>query len=170
MKYAYIFGSNSFIVPQGSISYTYNGQSTSFLSIRSVYHDTAAESRLSVNIDIKDMHGAELKITDNKIENGTGFNLTVQRDRVLVTGTDGLAIIDVHQLDDRSAMSLEHNVVAELEVHAPVAPIRVRGNFMLGDLHVEIDNEKLFINDNSYANSTLAGHSDLQFTAAGVVL
>jgi hypothetical protein len=67
-------------------------------------------------------------------------------------------------------MRLEHNIIAELEVHAPVTAIRVRGNFMVNDLHLEIDNEKLFVNGNSYANSTLAGKLNLQFNHHSVVL
>jgi hypothetical protein len=169
MKYAYILGSNSFISPDGFISYTENGQTKTFLSIRSIYHDTAADSRLSIDLDIKDMHGRDFKLTNNETDNTTGVNMA-DRDRVLLTGNDGTTIIDVHQLDDESAMRLEHNIIAELEVHAPIAVIRIRGNFMLGGIHIEIDNEKLFVNNNSIANSTRASHTNLQFVASDIVL
>jgi hypothetical protein len=89
---------------------------------------------------------------------------------VLVTKHNGDTIIDIHQLDDESAMALEHNIIAELEVNSPIAVIRIRGDFMLGGMHIEIDNEKLFVNDNSYANSVLAGQNNLQFAAEGVVI
>ncbi|HTE02364.1 MAG TPA: hypothetical protein VK668_23905 [Mucilaginibacter sp.] len=172
MKYAFILGSNAFIVPQGVISYTgHDHQTKSFLTIRSIYHDTAAGSKLSVDLDIKDILDRKLKLTNNEAENATGFNIIKQRDRILVSKhTGNNTIIDIHQLDDRSAMRLEHNIIAELEVHAPIAVIRIRGDFMLDGTHIEIDNEKLFINGNSIANSSLAGHSILQFAASGVVL
>jgi hypothetical protein len=70
----------------------------------------------------------------------------------------------------KTAMALEHNIVAELEVHQPVVPIRVRGNVTLGGLHIEMDNEKLFIDANSYANSTLSGKTDLNFSREGVLI
>lgn len=169
MKYAFILGSNSFITPQGAVTFS-DGQGTrTFLSIRSIYHDTAAGSRLSVDLDIKDIPDRELKLTDNMPDNGAAFSITAQRDRVLVTKHNGDTIIDIHQLDDASALSLEHNIMAELEVHAPIAVIRIRGDFMLGGMHIEIDNEKLFINGNSYANSTQASKANLQFEAEGVV-
>ncbi|MDB5145122.1 MAG: hypothetical protein JWQ66_3835 [Mucilaginibacter sp.] len=170
MKYAYIFGSNAYVSPHGYISYTENGQTRSFLSIRSIYHDTAAGSHLSVDLDIRDMLDRELKFTDNQAENATGFHISEQRDRVLITKHNGDTIIDIHQLDDESAMALEHNIIAELEVNSPIAVIRIRGDFMLGGMHIEIDNEKLFVNDNSYANSVLAGQNNLQFAAEGVVI
>lgn len=169
MKYAFILGSNSYITNHGAITFTDGEQNRSFLSIRSVYHDNAADSKLSVDLDIKDAQENKLKLTDNLSDDSTGFNINLQRDRVLVTRHNGDTIIDIHQLDWESAMALEHNIVAELEVHAPITAIRVRGDFMLGKMHIEIDNEKLFINDNSYANSTLASKNNLQFEEAGVV-
>jgi hypothetical protein len=168
-KYAFILGSNSFITPYGAVTYTDGAQTRLFLSIRSIYHNTGAGSRLSVDLDIKDMLDRELKLTDNEVETNTGFNIIQQRDRVLITKHNGDTIIDIHQLDNESAMSLEHNIVAELEVHAPIVAIRLRGSFMLGRMHIEIDNEKLFINGNSYANSTQASKNNLKFEEAGVV-
>lgn len=170
MKYAYILGSNAYVSPHGYISYTEDGQTKTFLSIRSVYHDTAASSHLSVDLDIKDMLGRELKLTDNRIENAAVFHISEQRDRVLITKQNGDTIIDIRQLDDVSAMRLAHNIIAELEVQTSIVVIRVRGDFMLGGMHIEIDNEKLFVNGNAYANSVLAGNNNLQFAAEGVII
>jgi hypothetical protein len=169
MKYAFIFGSNVFIVPTGVISYIDHDQTTEFLKIRSIYN-SMTQSHLSVDIDLKDIEGRGLKLIDNQLIDAIGFTILEERDRVLVTRPDNSTVIDVHQLDDRSAMQLEHNITAELEVHAPIAVIRLRGDFMLSRLHIEVDNEKLFISSNSYAGSAIAGHNGLQFTAAGVVL
>lgn len=170
MKYAYILGSNAFVSPHGYISYTENGETKTFLSIRSIYHDTAAGSHLSVDIDVKDMLERELKLTDNQAGSDNVFKIAEERDRVHITNHLGNTIIDVHQLDDQTAMRLAHNIIAELEVQSSVAVIRVRGDFMLGGMHIEIDNEKLFINGNSYANSVLAGQSNLQFVPSEVVI
>ena len=174
MKYAFIMGSNSYIVPGNTLVFTdHNQQNINFLRITSVYHDRSigqGPTALSVDLDIKDFDGSAIKIEENQPVNAAGFKITEQRDRFLVTRPDGTAVIDVHQLDDKSAMQLEHNIIAELEVHAPVAVIRIRGNFMVNDLHIEIDNEKLFLNRNAYANSTLAGKLNLQFVRESVVI
>jgi hypothetical protein len=170
MKYAYILGSNAFVSPQGYISFTEDGQTKQFLSIRSIYHDTAAGSHLSVDLDIRDMLDRELRLNENQPGADNVFKIITDRDRVRVTDHMDNTIIDVHQLDDKTAMALEHNIIAELEVNSPIAVIRIRGNFMLGNLHIEIDNEKLFINGNSYANSVIAGADNLQFATEGVVI
>ncbi len=170
MKYAYILGSNAFVSPHGYISYTENGETKTFLSIRSIYHDTAVGSHLSVDVDVKDMLERELKLTDNQAGSDNVFKISEERDRVHITNHLGNTIIDVHQLDDQTAMRLAHNIIAELEVQSSVAVIRVRGDFMLGGMHIEIDNEKLFINGNSYANSVLAGQNNLQFVPSEVVI
>lgn len=170
MKYAFILGTNCFVTPHGFISYTENGLSKTFLSIRSIYHDTADGSRLAVDLETRDTSGKDLKLTDNKTDHAAGFNISEQRDRILVTKKNGDAIIDILQLDDKSAMRLDHNIIAELEVQEVVAVIRLRGAFMLGGIHIEIDNEKIFVNNNSYANSVLAGNNNLQFSTKGVIV
>ena len=173
MKYAFILGSNSYIVPGNTVVYSDHGRTIDFLRINSVYHDRPegqGPTSLTVDLDIKDTDGSEIKLENNQPIEGGKNDVAEHRDRLLITRPDGTTIIDVHQLDDESAMRLEHNIIAELEVHAPVAVIRVRGDFKVDDLHVEIDNEKLFLNNNSYANSTLAGKFNLQFTNESVVI
>ena len=171
MKYAYIFGSNAFIVPENSISYTDNDQTIEFLRINAVHRDSAnpsEQSALSINANIRDTEGRALKLVNNKAETAAGFTITEENDRILVLDSDDRTVLDVHQLDTESAMALEHNIIAELEINDPVAVIRLRGDFMLGRMHTEIDNEKLFIINNSIANSVLNGHGSLVLTATGV--
>jgi hypothetical protein len=173
MKYAFIMGSNSYIVPGNTVVYNDHGKNIEFLRINSVYQEGATSNQpnlLSVDLDIKDVDGSVIKIQGNKPVQAGKADVAEYHDRLLLTRPDGTTIIDVHQLDNRSAKHLEHNIIAELEVHAPVAVVRVRGNFMAGDLHVEIDNEKLFLNKNSYANSTLSGKINLEFANEAVVL
>ncbi|MGN6637320.1 MAG: hypothetical protein ACTHJ8_00295 [Mucilaginibacter sp.] len=173
MKYAFLLGSNVFIVPSNTVSFTDDNETKQFLRIVSTNHDTPPDqprSVLTIDTDIKDGEGHALRLTANKTDGATDFDILEQTDRVLITGADGITVLDVHQLDDRAASHLEHNILAELEVHAPVAVIRLRGNFMVGSLHIEIDNEKLFIGSDSYGNSALAGKDDLKFSNAGVLL
>jgi hypothetical protein len=171
MKYAFLFGSNAFVVPTNSISFTNNEGEHRFLRILSVNRETPPDQPrvvLTIEADIKDTEGHSIRLNGNKPEQAPdSYDILEQTDRVLVTKTDGTAVLDVHQLDENAYMALEHNIVAELEVNSPVAVIRVRGNFIVGGLHIEIDNEKIFIGDNSYANSVLAGNS-LSFSHSGV--
>lgn len=173
MKHAFIIGSNAFIVPGKTISYGTEGNWKHFLKINAIYHDTSApaeSSHLDIDLDIKDVDGTPVSILSNKPITGAPYTIKTERDNIQVLRLDGTTIIQVHQLDDESAMSLEHNITAELDVHAPVVVIRITGEFFVDSLRIRAENEKLMINDNGYATSAMIGHNDLKFTEAGVVL
>lgn len=169
MKYAFVFGSSAFIVPNGVISYADGENIKQILRIQSIYHDTQPNSFLSVDLNIKDDKGNQVILAGSDKEFGSLFNVESKRDSVKILNGDGSTLIHIHQLDDVSAMSLEHNITAEFEVNMPLAVIRITGDFMVEDLHILAENEKLYINDNGYATSALAGNH-LRFTAAGVDL
>jgi len=173
MKYAYIIGSNAFIVPGSSVIFEDQGYGKEFLKINSIYHDlapTAEPTFLDIDLDIKAVDGTPVFMLANKTVINTHFTIETERDSVHVLNTDGSTIIHVHQLSDDAAMELEHNIVAELEVHAPIVVIRITGEFMTGDLHILAENEKLYINENGYATSAMVGKNQLKFTPEGVVL
>lgn len=170
MKYAFIIGSNAFIVPHGAVVYNNNGDERNFLSIRSVYRDKQEGSVLVIDADIADTHGKKLTIDGNQIVRNEGFNVTFNRDMIQALQSDGHILFDVHQLDEDAAMGLEPFIVQELDRQDEVAVIRIRGDFMLGDTEIKAENEKLFVNDNSYATSAQIGHGHLAITPEGVVL
>jgi len=168
MKYAFILGTCAYIVPHGVINFADHETTSEILRIKSIYHDNEPNSFLSIDLDIKDNHGNGIILSDNKAL-GTGVRVMEERNCIKVLDTDGSIIIKVQQLDDKAALSLELNIVSELEINAPIAAIRIFGDFMTHDLHVMAENEKLFINDDGYATSALAGN-DLRFTSAGVII
>jgi len=163
-------GSNAFIVPSGIISYSDGKHSGEVLRVKSVHNDKVPGSVLSVDLEINDTNGARIKLINNIGEFPLDFNLTEDRDSVKVFRPDGKLIINIQQLDTDSAMALEHNIVAELEVNDPISVIRIFGDFKTGNLSISAENEKLYINNNGYATSALAGKNQLLFTADGAVL
>jgi hypothetical protein len=173
MKYAFVIGSNAFVVPSRVISYADNEEEKEFLRINSIYHDLpppAKESHLDIDLDIKDIDGTPVLMLANLSLDEAPYTVKKKRDSIQVLRADGSLIIHVHQLDDNAAMGLEHNITAELEVNTPIVVIRINGEFMTGKLHISAENEKLFINGNGYANSVLAGVNQLKFTTDGVTL
>jgi len=168
MKYAFLIGSNAFIVPHGVISYEDNNDSKEILRVKSLYDDSKPGSYFSVDLDITDTHGNPIQLTDNKAPGN--LKVVTERDGISVLKEDGSYIIHIHQLDNESAMALEHNIVAELEISSPVSVIRIFGDFKAGDLNISAENEKLFVNDNGYATSAMHGTNNLTFTAEGVIL
>jgi len=173
MKYAFIIGSNAFIVPSKVLSYADNDDEKEFLRINSIYHDLppgVQEAHLDIDLDIKDIDGTPILMLANQTLNSASHTVKKERNSIQIVRADGSLIIQVHQLDDDSAMSLEHNITAELEVNMPIVVIRINGDFMAGGLRIAAENEKLYVNDIGYANSVLAGKNQLHFTTNGVVL
>ncbi|HVW96833.1 MAG TPA: hypothetical protein VHA56_12760 [Mucilaginibacter sp.] len=172
MKYAFVIGSSAFVVHGKTISYGEEGNWKHFLKINAVSEGGPGpnQSHLDIDLDINDIDGTRIALVSNKSVTAAATNIETERDSVKVLRPDGSTIIHVHQLDNDSAMSLEHNIVAELEVNMPVAVIRVTGEFFVDQLHIRAENEKLLINDNGYATTALAGDNDLKFTTQGVVL
>ncbi|HEY8930474.1 MAG TPA: hypothetical protein VIM55_14835 [Mucilaginibacter sp.] len=168
MKYAFIIGSSAFIVRGHTISYGESGNWKPFLRIKTLAEPNGPN--LDIDLDIKDTDGKPVTLFSNKPITGAPYNVMTTHDGVKVLRLDGSTIIHVHQLKDEDAMALEHNIVAELEVHSPVVAIRISGEFFVDRLHVRAENEKLFINENGYATSALAGSNDLKFTSEGVLL
>ncbi|MFI5138747.1 MAG: hypothetical protein ACHQIM_13045 [Sphingobacteriales bacterium] len=173
MKYAFIIGSNAFVVPSGRVCYSGPQGDIEFLRINSIYHDLPpgiAEPVLEIDLNICDMEGNPVRLVANKLVSGAGYTVKQERDNIQVLKQDGTPFIQVHQLDDETAMGLEHYLVAELEVNTPVAVIRITGDFKVGELNISAENEKLYVNDIGYGNSALAGNKQLEFTAEGVML
>lgn len=172
MKYAFIMGSNAFITSHNVISYATNGESKEFVRINhTVKHKPGAVATpLDVNVDVCDARGTSVKLSDNVIAT-PGFHVEQTNDRVRILKSDDSLIIDIHELSDEAIAGLSHHITAELDREDYIVVIRLNGHFRVGDLHISIDNEKLFIDDNSYAESVQVEHSGgIVFTAAGLLM
>lgn len=170
MKYAFIFGTSAFIVPQGAITIANEDITKQILHIHSLYHDNDPASFFSINLDIKDADGNYIRLTENRAESAGDYKVETTKNSVKVLNANGSLLIQVHQLDDATAMGLEHNITAEFEVNMPLAVIRINGDFMADDIHIIAENEKLWVNEDSWATAALAGDGPLRFTAGGVVI
>jgi hypothetical protein len=171
MKYAFILGSNAFITSNGVISYTENGETKEFLRVKSTIkkYPGAPESGLSIDLDLADVAGKPVKLIGDQAYEG-GFYLEQTTDRVKFLQSDNKSvIIDVHELSEASVAGLSHHIIAEIEMYDPIAVIRLFGHFKVGNIHVSVDNEKLFIDGNSYAESVHVEHgAGLVMTNEGV--
>lgn len=170
MKYAFIFGTSAFIVPQAVIVAANEDITKQILHVHSLYHNNNPESFFSINLDIRDAAGNYIRLTGNQAESEGSYKVETTKDSVKVLNADGSLLIHVHQLDDKTAMNLEHNITAEFEVNMPLAVIRIKGDFMAEDIHVIAENEKLWVNEDSWATSALASDGPLRFTAKGVAI
>ena len=170
MKYAFVIGSNAFIVPHGVISCTSGDTTKEILRVNSVHTPNEPGSHLSVDVNIEDSDGNHIQINNNTMLSQGNLQLTHDHEMLRVVQPDGRIIFNVQQLDDKTWEALEHNIVAEIEISQPIAVIRIFGDFKTEGLHVMAENEKLFINDNGYATSAMHGTRELKLTPDGVVL
>lgn len=173
MKYAYIIGSNAFVVPANVISYRDHGNNGEFLKINTLYKNATPHHEaeaFNCDVNITDADGTNVNLVANKPVNASNYRIYTTCDSLEIKRPDGSTLLHVHQMDEDTAMSLEHNIAAELEVNMPVAAIRIYGDFMLGGLHIKAENEKLFINNEGWGNSVQAGDHELSFAEEGVLL
>ena len=170
MKYAFIFGTSAFIVPQGVITIANDDITKQILHVHSLYHDNDPASFFSINLDIQDAAGNYIRLTENKAESEGNYKVESTKNSVKILNADGSLLIQVHQLDDETAMGLETNITKEFEVNMPLAVIRINGDFMADGVHIIAENEKLWVNEDSWATAALSGTGPLRFTAAGVAI
>ncbi|HTI58320.1 hypothetical protein [Mucilaginibacter sp.] len=171
MKLAFLFGSNVFIIPNNIISYVDNDQTNIFLKIRSIFRKNTAQSALMIDADLKDTEGRGLTIHDNEIVSSFGYKVSKTPDRILAKGLKNDTVFDIQQLDSESATQLDRNILAELRAHSPDAVLRISGDFMMGKMHVAVNNDRLSIGrDSYYASEARAGVNELTFTPSGLVV
>lgn len=170
MKYAFLFGSNVFIIPSNVISYVDNDETNEFLRIKSICHDNGVHSDLTIDTDLKDTEGRGLRIKNNEVVTSFGYKVSKSPDRILAKGFNNDTVLEIEQLSEESAKGLDHNIAEEIKAHAPDAIFRIRGDFMMGKMHVAVDNDKLSIGRDSYASAAITGESGLKFTPSGLVM
>jgi len=169
MKYAFLFGSNLFIIPTNVISYVDNDETNEFLKIKSIHNHNGEQTELTIDTDLKDTEGRGLRIHDNEVIKSFGYKVSRTPDRILAKGLNNDTVLEVQQLDEESAALLEDSIIADLNAHRPLAIFRIIGDFMMGKMHVAVDNETLTIGNDSYASESLAGDSNLKFTPRGLM-
>ncbi len=169
MKYAFILGSNAYIASHGVITFFEDTQEKEFLKIQSIFKPVkAGNTELSVDLHIKNTEGNAIDLIGNKASNILDIDESPERLRIF--NANGSTMIDVHQLEQHDYMALSHHITAELGRYDPIAVIRLYGHFMVGNHRISIDNEKLFIDNESFAESVLIGRGGVQLRTDGVLL
>lgn len=169
MKYAFILGSNAYIASHGVIAFFEDAQEKEFLRIQSTFKSVkAGNTELSIDLHIKNLEGYNIDLLGNKTLNSARMDESPERVRIF--NEDGATMIDVHQLEKHDYMALSHHIAAELERYDPIVVFRLFGHFMVGNHRISIDNEKLFIDNESFAESVLIGQGGVQLRTDGVLL
>ncbi len=171
MKYAFVFATNVYISHQATVSYADKESQTEFLKITSfkpaVKHDPHHTSLVfDANISLEG--GALFNVSGNVPAADEGYKTETSIDRTIITKNDTV-LLDVHQFPENEFHSLQSHIYNEIEAQQPDAVFIVRGDFWVSGHHIIIDNEKLFIDDDSYATGVTNNHDGVLLTPYGVM-
>ena len=173
MKYAFILGSNAFLVSKPVISFIENGVSRDLIRLNRLYEHpkSGTDSLLDIDTDVALPHnGGALKLRGNKSDGlASGYRVQEGEKQILILGHDDHIILDIHQLDPEAIHGLSSHVINELHWHEPYIAIRVRGAFSVGEHEIDIDNEKIFIDNESYAETVHVGDEGVLLSTEGIL-
>ena len=168
MKHAFIFGTSIFLSSQNTVTLADGDKSTEFLKILSFYkHQKGmADHVLTIDANISSPAGDVIRISGNRLEEGTvGFHVETDPNRVWVYQSGHHEpVLDVYQLDEHEYAGLSSHITNEIGVQHTDAVLTIKGNFRVGNAHFLIENEKMFINDNGFANGVDNSHHGIILT------
>lgn len=167
MKHAFLFATNIYISNHRVFSYFDGENDTVFLTIHHFYdkHNPAGGSLLiDADINTVDDHHP-VKIVNNIVETGADVSIVTEPNRVKVYHAgNAQPILDVYQLDQHEYHGLSSHILNEIHSQHPDPVVTIKGNFNAGGAHIHIENEKLFIDDESYANGVVNAHDGIRLS------
>jgi hypothetical protein len=169
MKYTFLFGSNAFIVDQPVITYLQDGETVELLRVKSIYSPSDNDEKvLVVDTNITDTLGHNIALADNDYDH-PDYKVERKNNQIHVTNGTAHTVLDVLQLDTKTADHLSSHIINELHNVGETHVLRIRGDFMIGEHHITIDNEKFYVDDDIYAESVHVGHhGGIQLSKDGI--
>lgn len=162
MKHAFIFGTSIFLSNQNTLTYVNGDKSIEFLKVLSFYHYQKGmpDRVLSIDANIISPSGEVIRVSGNRLEEGPStVHVETDANRVWVYQSGHHEpVLDVYQLDTHEYAGLSSHISNEIGVQHPDAVVTIKGNFMVDDAHFLIENEKMFINNNGFANGVENAH------------
>lgn len=173
MKHAFIFGTSIFLSTQNTVALENGDNNTEFLKILSFYkhQQGMADHVLSINATIYSTAGDVIRVSDNKLEEGPAdVHVEAEPNRVWIFQRGHHEpVLDVYQLNEHEFHGLSSHILNEIGVQHPDAVLTIKGNFKVGDAHLFIENEKMFVNSNGYANGVENAHHGVILSAGAEV-
>ncbi|MCJ8209169.1 hypothetical protein MUY27_05580 [Mucilaginibacter sp. RS28] len=172
MKYAIICGSNLFVADRPVITFIEDGQSTEVLHIHSLGNKQHAISdirRTIINTNLTDLDGHQIMLSDQDYYHS---NYRVKRDEhsVSVTNLDGDIVLEITYIGIAEMEKLPESVCARLKALSPAQIIRIKGDFMIGEHHITIDNERMFVDDESYKEAVQTDKDGIKLSCTGLLV
>ena len=161
MKHAFIFGTNIFLSNHRTFSYNDGNAITTFLTIRSFYNpQNSGPEELVIDADINTVDDHHpVRLTGNMAQQGDDVRVVTEPNRVRVYHADNAEpILDVYQLDPHEYAGLSSHITNEIHSQHPDPVFTIKGNFVIAGSHIYIENEKMLIDHDSFANGVENAH------------
>lgn len=165
MKYAFILGSNIFITTHRTVSYADANTKVQFLKIQSFF---AAGNHtpghvLLVDVSINTPKGEKVMLNSNEPIAGTVIETKLTDNRLqLFNANHAEPLLDVYQLAEHEYKHLSSHIVNEIEAQHVEVVITLKGDFKVDGHHIVIDNERLYVNGDAFANGVFNAHEGVE--------
>lgn len=173
MKHAFIFGTNVFLSHHRTVSYNDGENKVVFLTIRNFYNPQqhAPDHELTIDADINTVDDHHpVRITGNMVQQGSDVRVVTEPNRVrYYHASHAEPILDVYQLDPHEYHGLSSHILNEIHSQHPDPVFTIKGNFVVSGSHIFIENEKLLIDHDSFANSVENMHDGVTLLSSDKV-
>ncbi len=166
MKHAFIFGTTIFLCEQNTLTLNEGDTNAEFLRVLSFNNDQHADKSLCINATISTLDGGILHVRGNAVEGRTDVRAEVHNNRVKIfqNGHEE-PVLDVYQLNPHEYPGLSSHILNEIHAQHPDVVLTIKGNFKVGGTHLFIENEKMFVDNNGYANGVVNAHNGIILSA-----
>ncbi|MDN3548471.1 hypothetical protein [Mucilaginibacter aquaedulcis] len=168
MKHAFIFGTSIFLSNRNTLTVNDGEKNTEFLRVLSFYNHQkgSTDHLLTIDANITDLSGGVIRISNNQLEEGpANVHIETEPNRVWVFQKGNHEpLLDVYQLNEHEFHGLSSHILNEIEAQHPDAVVHIKGNFKASGVHFLIENEKMFVNNNGFANGVENAHDGIILT------
>ncbi len=172
MKHAFIFATNIYISNHKTVSYNGGGPTVTFLTVHTFYNQGNNKANvLTVDAEIytiDDHH--PVKIVNNVISEGADVQATIEPNRIRIYHrSNAEPILDIYQLQTQEYEGLSSHILNEINAQLPDHVVSIKGNFKVAGAHIYIENEKMQIENDTYANGVENAHNGVILSSSDIV-
>jgi len=173
MKFAFIFGTSIYLSTERTVSYADAETRIPFLKVlsyRKSNNNNNTDNHLAVDLDIATSADEAIVWRSSQFEGSSPVQVTNGDDsiRLLRDGHEE-PVFYMRQLNDDDISGLSSHIVNEIEAQQPLAVFKISGDFRVGGHRIIVDNEKLFVNGDDFANGVTNSSQDVALTPYGVL-
>lgn len=171
MKFAFIFGTSIYLSTERTVSYADAETRIPFLKVLSYRKsNNNTDNHLAIDLDIATSSDEALVWRGSQFEGNSPVQVTNGDDSIrLFRDGHEEPVFYMRQLNDDDILGLSSHIVNEIEAQQPLAVFKISGDFRVGGHRIIVDNEKLFVNGDDFANGVTNSSQDVALTPYGVL-